>query len=130
MIETRDLMSIPFVNRGRTIHGADCWGFVMIVMERFNKHIPDFDLECYDTKNIHGMKCFAESKFIFSKTPEAGSIVAMNLDRTAPEYTQHFGVCLDKTKFIQILEKRGVIVTSFNDRFFKNIIVGYYKWSE
>jgi hypothetical protein len=130
MIQTRDLMAIPFVDRGRSMHGADCWGFVMIVMKRFNKTIPDFDICCYDSKDIHGAKCFAESKFIFSKEPEAGSIVAMNLDRTAPTFTQHFGVCLDKTKFIQILEKRGVIITSINDRFFKNIIMGYYKWLE
>lgn len=130
-INTSDIMSAKFVNHGRSIQtGLDCWGLVMIVMQRFNKNIPDFDISCYDSSDIHNAKCFSESKFVFSKYPEEGSIVAMNLDRNAPTYTQHFGVCLDNKRFIQILEKHGVLITSLNDRFFKNIIIGYYKWLE
>lgn len=39
-----DYLTIPFLNRGRSRLGADCWGLVWIVSrEQFGRHLPSLD---------------------------------------------------------------------------------------
>ena len=129
MINTSKFLGIKFVNGGRSSTECDCWGLVMLVMQEFDKMVPDFNISCYDSRDIHSMKCFIEDKFIKTNNPDKAIIVAINLDRSHPSYTQHFGVCLNNRQFIHILEKHGVLISKIDDKFFKNIIAGYYSWN-
>ena len=130
MIDIADIRKAKFVDGGRTIHEIDCWGLVMIVMKRFNKHVPDFKISCYDVDGINQIKLFVENKFVKTDKLFGGMIVAMRMDREHPEYTQHFGVSIDHKRFLHILDKTGVIISSVNDSIYKNIISGYYDWME
>lgn len=129
MIDISDLLSVPFVDRGRDLNGLDCWGLVMVVMKKFGYDYPDFDISCKDSQSASDSRknSFLENKFRLVKA-QPGSVVGLYLDRTAPTLVAHFGVCLDHRKFIHILETRGVLVSDLQHPFFKNIIAGYYQW--
>ena len=131
MVFISDLIGIPFVNRGRdTRTGFDCWGLVMEVGRRMGKEFPDFYVSALDSKQIGVIHNFVESDWQKVSGPDEGVIVGMRLDRAClPDVTQHFGVCLDKMRFIHTMKNVGVIVTRLDHRFFKNIVSGYYQWS-
>ena len=128
MIYTDDIRKAKFIDGGRSINEIDCWGLVMIVMQRFGKSVPDFKVSCYDTDGVNKIKLFVEDKFKRVETLSGGMIVAMRMDRKHPDYTQHFGVSIDRKRFLHILDKTGVIVSNIHDQVYKNIISGYYDW--
>lgn len=128
-IDITGLIGIPFKSRGRSIKtGFDCWGLVIEVFKRINITIPDFYIDAYDSIEIDKTRKIFESNWQKVYKPDTGIVVGLNLDRNNPDITQHFGVCLDNRKFIQVVEGSGVITTRFDHAFFKNIIAGYYKW--
>jgi len=45
-MNVNEYIRIPYLNRGRTEEGCDCWGLVMLVMRNeFGKELPDFEYE-------------------------------------------------------------------------------------
>ena len=130
MVQVKDLIGVPFVSRGRDPRtGLDCWGLVMEVGRRFGKQIPDFYVDAHDSAQIGVIKSFVEREWLKVERPEPGAVVGIALDRlNMPDITQHYGICLDRRRFVQCLEGSGVVVTDFSHRFFKNIITGYYQW--
>jgi len=128
MLDVADLIGIPFVSRGRDPKaGLDCWGLVMEVGRRMGKDIPDFYVDAHDTRQIGIIKDFVEKDWIKTDRPEAGAIIGMRLDRGCmPHITQHFGICVDKIRFIHTMEHTGSIISRIDHRFFKQIITGYY----
>ena len=52
MINLRDLLGIPFTNRGRTLDGLDCYGLVMEVYKKFGITLPEYNADFDDTENI------------------------------------------------------------------------------
>jgi cell wall-associated NlpC family hydrolase len=130
-IDITGLVGIPFVSRGRDVNtGLDCWGLVIEVLKRIDINVPDFYVDAHDATSIADIKMVFESKWEKIPKPEIGVVVGMNLDRSCmPEITQHYGVCIDRRRFIHTIENQGVIITRFDHKFFKNIIEGYYKWS-
>jgi len=131
MLDVSDLIGTPFVSKGRNPKtGLDCWGLVMEISRRMGKGIPDFYVDAMDSKQIGVIKSFAEKDWTKTDKPETGVVVGIRLDRGClPDVTQHFGVCLDRRRFIHTMQDTGVIITDLNHRFFKNIITGYYFWS-
>lgn len=140
MIEYRDLQAAPFVDGGRDPKiGLDCWGLLMVVMERFGYRVPDFQVSCFKTDMINGLfasetgdpiSVDSEVRGMWKRAdePTGGRAVALRIDPMMPNMVQHYGVCLDKHKFIHTLQKTGVLVTRLDHRFFANKIVGFYEW--
>ena len=52
MINLRDLLGIPFTNRGRTLDGLDCYGLVMEVYKKFDITLPEYNADFDDTETI------------------------------------------------------------------------------
>jgi cell wall-associated NlpC family hydrolase len=50
MINLRDLLGIPFTNRGRTLDGLDCYGLVMEVYKKFDITLPEYNADFDDTE--------------------------------------------------------------------------------
>ena len=128
MNDVSDLIGVPFVSKGRDPKtGLDCWGLVVEVGRRMGKNIPDFYVDAMDSKQIGVIKEFVEKDWQKAEKPDTGVIVGIRLDRGClPDVTQHFGVCLDRRRFIHTMQDTGVIITDLNHRFFKNIITGFY----
>ena len=121
-------LGVPFKDGGRDLDGLDCWGLFMLVMREFGHEVPDYKVSCFDTPGIGA--AFRESigQWYLAEGPSPGVAVAMAIHEKAPDMIQHFGVALNKHRFIHTLEKTGVIITRLDDPFFKAKIKGLYEW--
>lgn len=131
MMTVSDLIGVPFVSRGRDPEtGLDCWGLVMEVSMRYGKKIPDFYVDAYDSRRIGVIHDIVQSDWVRVPQAEPGAVVGMKLDREClPDVVQHYGVCLDRKRFIHTLKDTGVIISRLDHRFFKQHIEGFYQWS-
>ena len=131
MIPVSDLIGVPFVSKGRNPQtGLDCWGLVLEVGRRIGKDFPDFFVDAHDSKQIGVIYDFVQSEWVHIPTPQEGAIVGLKLDRACmPGIVQHYGVCLDRQRFIHTLKDSGVIISRLDHRFFRKHIEGFYTWS-
>ena len=132
MIKYNDLLDVPFVDGGRDPEtGLDCWGLVMEVMSRFGNNVPDFGISCWDAASIaaaYGREK-ASGKWRKADGPAPGLLVVMAFDPLHPGMVQHYGVCLDRRRFIHILDKTKVIVSKVAGDYFAKRIAGFYEWT-
>jgi len=131
MIEYGDLLGVQFVDGGRDPKtGLDCWGLVMVVMQRFGNRVPDFKISCFDSAAAFARFGCEEKSGNWRRFagPAPGRLVVMAIDPWRPAFVQHYGVCLDKRHFIHILEKTKVIRSKLKHSYFSNKIAGYYEW--
>jgi cell wall-associated NlpC family hydrolase len=127
----RDLINIPFVDKGRDPRiGLDCWGLVIAVCERLGiKDVPNYDVSCYDSARIGAMFSVEVRKWKKTCTPSLGDFVVMELDPSMPKMRQHYGIYLWDGMFIHSLEKQGSRTDEVYDKFWKGRIKGYYTWT-
>lgn len=126
----RELFGAKFVDGGRDPKvGLDCYGLFVRSMAVFGNNLPDKSISAYATeiasKEI-GVEI--EEKWEELSQPEVGCAVVMAIDPEHPDLVQHLGVYIGDGKFIHIVEKTGVVLTSITDRFWRRKIRGYYKW--
>jgi len=129
LIVVQDLLGVPFVDGGRDMQGLDCWGLFIEVMRRCGYPVPDYKVSCFDAAGIG--TAYQEGIGAWQRvgSPSPGLAVAMAIHEKAPDMVQHFGVALDRRRFIHTLEKTGVIITKFSDPFFNRKIKGFYRWT-
>lgn len=130
MIPISDLIGVPFVSKGRDPKtGLDCWGLVLEVGQRMGKAFPDFFVDAHDSKQIGVIYDFVQKDWLHIPSSQEGAVVGLRLDRGCmPGIVQHYGVCLDRKRFIHTLKNTGVIVSRLDHRFFARHIEGYYLW--
>ena len=127
--EFRQLIGIPFVDGGRDpATGLDCWGLMMAAFRVFGLEIPDYKISCFKTPDIY-MAAVHESGLRWDPVtaPQLGDVVTMALDPDYPGMIQHFGMMIDRERFIHTLQKTGSIVTPVHHPFFKGKITGYLR---
>ena len=127
-IRIDDLIGIPFVDKGRTIKGADCWGAVMIVYEAVKKKkLPDYGNSAFLSNliadEIESQKI--SDHWLDIGEPEEGAIV---LIQNHPIFVNHTGICLDKVRFAHCLNKRGFAIERLDHPLWKNRIRGFFRY--
>jgi cell wall-associated NlpC family hydrolase len=130
--EFDDLLGIPFVDGGRNPEtGLDCWGLFMLVMERFDIQVPDYKLSCFASQDIH----YAAQDALMDQWekidgPGPGIGVVLEINPRMPGIIQHFGVCINKYKFIHTLKKTNSIMSDIYNGMWSNKIKGFYRWQD
>ena len=101
----------------------------MAVMAQVGVTIPDYTISCFDSGAI-GDRVRADMEKCLEPVgrAETAAVVVMSTDPHAPESIQHFGVCIDRHRFIHTSERTGCIVTKVSDRFWAHRIKGFYRW--
>lgn len=133
-VDLRDLIGLPFVDRGRdALVGLDCWGLVMEVHRRLGHEVPDLALK----ESAHNALASYENMrravdyrlFVRVEVPFLGDVVAMALEPAEPAAIGHFGVYLWDRQFIHTLLGHNCRLEKLNDHFYKNKIRGFYRWA-
>jgi len=124
----KDLIGIPFADRGRDRGGMDCWGLAMAAMRHFGKDVPDFDVSCFDTPSINGIYERERGTWMTVCDPEPGDVVAMRIDAAHPDMVQHIGVYIGSGRFIHTLKKRDSHIVRMDDPYWSRKVVGCYRW--
>jgi cell wall-associated NlpC family hydrolase len=125
----RDLIGVPFVDGGRTLNGADCWGLARLALKRFGYEVPDFTVSCFNSAAINGIYEAEKERWRCVEEPEPGCVVAMRIDPRVPDAVQHIGVYLGNGRFLHTLKKRESHLVRLDDPYWKGRIAGFYKWA-
>ena len=125
----KDLIGIPFLDRGRDRSGMDCWGLAMAAMREYGKNAPDFDVSCFDTPAIGETYEREHGAWKAVEAPELGDLAVMCLDPSLPEIVQHVGVYVGNSRMIHTMAKRNSHLVRVDDPYWKNKIKGWYQWS-
>ena len=109
--------------------GLDCWGLVLAVRARMGLYTPDYTESAFNSEAVGraALVGLASGDWVDCQ-PGPGAVVLMALDSNLPGVIQHFGVCLDKRTFIQIIEEHGVQAWPLDHPFFKHRIKGFVEW--
>ncbi|MFH1982721.1 MAG: NlpC/P60 family protein [Pseudomonadota bacterium] len=124
-----DLIGISFKDRGRSIKGTDCWGQVMLVFARFGIKVSDFQVSCYESKQIDAV--VTDQKRLWKKTysPLPPALIVMRLDPDLPGYCNHLGVFIGEGFFIHTMKKMNSCAVRLDHPFFGRKIEGFYRYA-
>lgn len=130
MINIRDLLGIPFTNRGRTLDGLDCYGLVMEVYKKFDITLPEYNADFDDTENITKIirKQMREDK-LWKRLdkPKTPCVVAIRYGVPRP-MVNHCGVYIGDGLFMHTRSKTGAVIEHIDSPMWRNLIVGFYEY--
>lgn len=119
-------IGIPYVIRGRTIKGLDCWGLpILLYRELFGVELLDFDNYEQDWCQAGGNYFLENYHNYFEQieTPEKNCLIFFT-PRGIKDKVNHCGVYTGTGKFIQAT-KIGVIVSRIS--VWQSRVYGYYR---
>ncbi len=133
MADLKDLIGVPFKNRGRSREeGFDCYGLVKEVFRRYGNIIPEYDMQynyddmCRVNELIEGNIHDYPWKEI--KEPKAPCLIAMRFG--SPEgVVNHTAVYIGGGRFIHARERIGVCIDRLSSPAWRRVIVGFYEYT-
>ncbi len=123
-----DLIGIPFVDGGRDLSGADCWGVVMLTFAKYGISIPDFSISCFDSLKINQKIDEQRKHWKRLEKPEVPCLIVFRTDSKNPRVCCHCGVFIRSDYFLHTFKKRNACIEPINHILWKNKIEGFYKY--
>ncbi len=122
---TGKYLGIPYVHKGRTLDGLDCWGLLKCVYREFGVEL--FDIEEYSkTWSLTGRDYFKQhyrQDWVMVGLPRfLDAVLFVNSKGIA----NHAGIVLTNGRFIHCC-RQGVIVSRLSDKAWQKNIEGYYR---
>lgn len=130
-----DLIGIPYVPRGRTLKGLDCWGLALVVMDRFGVQVQDV-LAWADDESVKAQQAQMPSERWIAERfkgwrriekPEPGcAVVFKNVDGSAV----HIGIMVDEQYFIHTMRRTGSVITRLAREPWCSRLCGVYAYGQ
>jgi cell wall-associated NlpC family hydrolase len=125
MLQTDDLLPVPFVDGGRSLTGFDCYGLSMEMYRRFGIELPDYKICCEDASAVNTQINNSRLEWVKCEGElPVPCLVVMQISGTA--FCNHTGVYLGNGKFIHTREKVGVSIDRIDSMLWKRRIEGFY----
>lgn len=124
-----DFVGIPFVDGGRNMSGADCWGICSLFYKHYlNRELPSYKVGALDFDAVSKTMTteIKTPKWIILSEPEPYCIALMKLGNTKVE-VNHAGVILPHSKMLQAYMGTGSIIVDYTSQLWKRIIKYYIK---
>lgn len=117
-------LGVPFLHKGRTMQGCDCYGFVILVYKDLGFDL--FDLEKYDKKwSFKGKNILIENYHRQWKKIEKPATFDTVMFWGCKRTVDHGGIVLSDNRFIHCC-KAGTVVARLEDQRWQNKVQGYY----
>ena len=129
MINIRKYIGIPFVDRGDSFKGADCYGLLrLFYREEFGRYIADPLITCDKCYKVFS-QYLIEIRKHWKEIPEPVNYcgVAIANEPRLPNIVQHFGIYIDG-KILHTLKGVGSHIVRA-DKSFMNV-KKYYEWQQ
>lgn len=124
-----NFIGIPFVSKGRSFKGCDCYGLVKLYYkEVLNIELPETVITADKPRRIFVNYLNEISKNWIQTVPAKNVVIALSINSEHPTLVTHFAVMIDEKRFIDIRENCNSYLTSIEDMKIKNQIRGFYKW--
>jgi cell wall-associated NlpC family hydrolase len=123
---------IPFLERGRSVEGVDCWGLIVLIYrEQFGITLPPY-ADSYETTSRVSADAMAAT--VEHEKAEHWRAVA-EADACFPDAIllrlwnrpMHVGVVIERGRFLHAIEGVGVCVERYKDRQWINRVLGFYR---
>jgi cell wall-associated NlpC family hydrolase len=121
-------IGIPYVNRGSSFQGCDCWGLVWLFhREVLNREIPRY--EGYVDAESSGIGNYIEERWdnwtpVDPANMELGDVLALRVGRLPV----HCGVYAGHGMMLHVLEGRMSCLESVVRGYWKNALVRIGRW--
>ncbi len=109
----KELTGTPYSWAGSSPSGFDCSGFIYYVLKKAGHQVSRVSSATY----------FDMGKSV--KTPQPGDLIFFDTTTNSKAVISHMGIYLGNNEFIHASSSQGVTVTSINNSYFKNRIMGY-----
>lgn len=122
-------IGIPYLDKGRTAEGVDCWGLACLVYKQeFDITLPSYteEYENEDIKRISETIARYKENWEPTKEPKPGSLILFRIMGAE----MHVGVYLGDNKFIHSREGRDVVQERVDSTQWANRVVGYFNYKE
>lgn len=133
MIQYRDLIGVPFKNRGRDMDGFDCYGLVQEMYRRYGISIPNYTADFDDLEKVN--------ELITSKTAISSNWRRIEPDEELPVpcllairfgtpsgIVNHTGCYIGNGRFIHIRANIGVCVDRIDSPAWRHVIEGFFEY--
>jgi probable lipoprotein NlpC len=122
LLNTTQYLGIPYKKNGRDLSGLDCYGLMMILDEKLPEYkTPD------DNHLIY--KLIQENMDLFEELENPEPLCYV-LFQTGPMLLHIGKVLEDCQRFIHIIQRRNVSLERLDHFFWKQKIIGFYKWKK
>lgn len=122
-------VGIPFVERGRSREGLDCWGLALLVLaEQFRlQNLPDFLDRYAGTRDKALPSVFAEGLRQWQPVlaPAPGDIVVLKIGGKP----WHVGVVIARNLMLTIDRGTASVIERLDSLRWSGRIEGYYRWT-
>lgn len=113
-LESASWLGVPYKYGGESKSGVDCSGLACAIYRNvFSLSLPRTSAKQYYTLNDRNEKYLYGGSLLFFTSPSSSGAPA------------HVGLYLKDGKFIHSSSSRGVIVSSLNEAYWKNNLIGY-----
>lgn len=125
---TSAFIGIPYVDRGSSFQGCDCWGLVWLYHVEVMKHlVPRY--EGYGSAEAPEITDYISSRWnqwesVDPANMEQGDVVALRLGRLPV----HCGVYINNGQMLHVLEGRMSCLERVTSGFWKTAIVRVGRW--
>jgi cell wall-associated NlpC family hydrolase len=122
-------IGIPYIEKGRTLKGCDCYGLVKLYYKNeLGISIPDSNTCAKTPRRTLAVYLEQISKNWEETTAQKNAVVAMCLNVNHPKMVTHFGVMIDENTMLHTYENTNSHIISIDHITVKNQIKGFYKW--
>ncbi len=127
---------VPFLEKGRTIDGCDCWGLVALVLKNERGiDLPDYlmvydeDFKSWSSEQRQQLqkviseesaKCWQEVE-----KPQAFDVILMKMKG----FNTHVGIAIDGNRMIHCQRNIGTSIEKMDSIRWRNNVVGFYRWA-
>lgn len=118
-------LGIPYLHKGRTKAGLDCWGLIKLIYSDAGKEVADLD--DYEANwSRKGQDYFTTLRGQEWEEVEDEQFLDVVLFRASKLVVNHAGVVLDENRFIHCC-RAGVVVSRLGDKQWYLKTEGFYR---
>ncbi len=132
ILDVGDYVGLPFIDGGRDLDGADCWGLVCLVYKRLlNIDLPEYHISAFDTQEVVDAMGSGRDNDGWEKVNgdrQNGDLVALAMHPSYPDMINHVGIHIGRGSFLHTQKNTGAIISPMNHVLYSKRIKGVYRW--
>jgi cell wall-associated NlpC family hydrolase len=122
-------VGLPYVEKGRSRHGVDCYGLVWLVMgEQFNRALPCYGPDFVDAFDLEDLAALRRGEVVArwaeveAGTEQIGDAILLSLSGEPC----HFGIVVARGQFLHAMRRNTRVgIDRYDRRAWRNRITGF-----
>ncbi|MGH9887417.1 MAG: C40 family peptidase [bacterium] len=121
-------IGIPYVSKGRSQAGCDCWGIVFLYyLEVLGIRLPEYAdgySDSAEEEEVAKLVASGRRNWVEVSPPQAGDVVLLRIFKDPV----HVGVYLDGHRVLHVRKGTNACIQRLDDSFWRSRIEGFYRY--